>query len=300
LSTAQDLAKVRDSTPVSSSEPDSAPAPENVPPSTGASSRYRKRAKTGINQSARRIFVPVSERQERDMPPPPQPVDRSRDIAPTGAWCAATAHACVGSLLFVLLMRYSQYSSSEAAAFFAQNLKLDTSTRGPSPFSVLVSASIKGPDQKIFRHHDSSLASEDIILLFDLLAGEHYIRICTEFCCCGLHRSRDRPLPERCPNLETLDLENNKLDAEAAFAIAAGLQKLPLLRRLDLVSVAQLVLQRDVVGHCSSSQPNPLCSMCLLCAVYTNTQLMMPMLSSHNYHLLFRIKTGLVMLESQR
>ena len=40
---------------------------------------------------------------------------------------------------------------------------------------------------------------------------------------------------ERCPGLETLDLENNKVDAEAAFAIAAGLQKLPLLRRLDLV-----------------------------------------------------------------
>ena len=53
-------------------------------------------------------------------------------------------------------------------------------------------------------------------------------------------------IAERCPALETLDLENNKLDAEAAFAIAAGLQKLPALRRLDLVRAAtpfRLLLQ---------------------------------------------------------
>jgi hypothetical protein len=59
----------------------------------------------------------------------------------------------------------------EAAAFFAQNSKFDAGPKAPSPFSVLVSAAIKGPDQKIFRHHDSCLAAEDMILLFDLLAG---------------------------------------------------------------------------------------------------------------------------------
>jgi hypothetical protein len=61
--------------------------------------------------------------------------------------------------------------SAEAAAFFAQNTKPDASPKAPSPFSVLVSAAIKSPDQKIFRHHDSTLSAEDIILLFDLLAG---------------------------------------------------------------------------------------------------------------------------------
>jgi hypothetical protein len=63
---------------------------------------------------------------------------------------------------------------TEAAAFFAQNSKPDSGPKAPSPFSVLVSAAIKGGDQKIFRHHDSSLSSEDIILLFDLLAGQIY------------------------------------------------------------------------------------------------------------------------------
>lgn len=65
--------------------------------------------------------------------------------------------------------------SAEAAAFFAHNAKADASPKAPSPFSVLVSASIKGPDQKIFRHHDSTLSAEDIILLFDLLAGQCHI-----------------------------------------------------------------------------------------------------------------------------
>jgi hypothetical protein len=61
---------------------------------------------------------------------------------------------------------------AEAAAFFAQNFKTNTGPKAPSPFSVLVSAAVKGPDQKIFRHHDSNLSAEDVILLFDLLAGE--------------------------------------------------------------------------------------------------------------------------------
>jgi hypothetical protein len=60
---------------------------------------------------------------------------------------------------------------AEAAAFFAKDFKSDAGPKAPSPFSVLVSAAIKGSDQKIFRHHDSSLGAEDIILLFDLLAG---------------------------------------------------------------------------------------------------------------------------------
>ncbi len=60
---------------------------------------------------------------------------------------------------------------AEAAAFFAQSFKADASPKAPSAFSVLASAAIKDPDQKIFRHHDSSLAVEDVILLFDLLAG---------------------------------------------------------------------------------------------------------------------------------
>jgi hypothetical protein len=60
---------------------------------------------------------------------------------------------------------------AEAAAFFAQSFKADASPKAPSPFSVLASAAIKGADQKIFRHHDSSLTAEDVILLFDLLAG---------------------------------------------------------------------------------------------------------------------------------
>ncbi len=37
-----------------------------------------------------------------------------------------------------------------------------------------------------------------------------------------------------------MDLENNKLDSESAFAIAAGLQKLHSLRRLDLVSCSHV------------------------------------------------------------
>ena len=77
--------------------------------------------------------------------------------------CSFTADSfiCVLRLLFL----------AEAAAFFAQSFKADASPKAPSPFSVLASAAIKGADQKIFRHHDSSLTAEDAILLFDLLAG---------------------------------------------------------------------------------------------------------------------------------
>lgn len=80
--------------------------------------------------------------------------------------------------------------TAEAAAFFAQNLKPDSGPKAPSPFSVLVSAAIKGADQKIFRHHDSSLASEDIILLFDLLAGQSVLT--AFFALCSAHQRNAR------------------------------------------------------------------------------------------------------------
>ena len=81
-------------------------------------------------------------------------------------------HFCHTPSPFPLLLRISLRLLLEAAAFFAQNSKVDTNPKAPSPFSVLVSAAIKGPEQKIFRHHDGCLAAEDIILLFDLLSGE--------------------------------------------------------------------------------------------------------------------------------
>jgi hypothetical protein len=51
-----------------------------------------------------------------------------------------------------------------------------------------------------------------------------------------------------------LDLENNKLDAESAFAIAAGLQKLPSLRRLDLVSVSAASTVSFVTQHTQDAE----------------------------------------------
>jgi hypothetical protein len=58
-----------------------------------------------------------------------------------------------------------------------------------------------------------------------------------------------------------LDLENNKLDAESAFAIASGLQKLPSLRRLDLVSCfeSRIWLHVDpLLSHTSHQDKNRL------------------------------------------
>jgi hypothetical protein len=146
---------------------------------------------------------------------------------------------------------------AEAAAFFAQSFKADSSPKAPSPFAVLASAAIKGPDQKIFRHHDSSLAAEDVILLFDLLAGSYWWLVeISIFTFCFLISSILTPaIAEKCPGLETLDLENNKLNAESAYAIAAGLQKLPSLRRLDLVSGRafdlHLTVQREALTSAS-------------------------------------------------
>ena len=81
--------------------------------------------------------------------------------------CAAVSlpiHSFVSYGFFFLFL-------AEAAAFSAQSFKADASPKAPSPFAVLASAAIKGADQKIFRHHDSSLTAEDAMLLFDLLAG---------------------------------------------------------------------------------------------------------------------------------
>ena len=142
---------------------------------------------SGVRQSGRVL------RRRLPAPPSRHPAAASRSrthpalvLCPRPKSCASESRVRANStrLLVHSSTLLLSHFVAEAAAFFAKDFKSDAGPKAPSPFSVLVSAAIKGSDQKIFRHHDSSVGAEDIILLFDLLAGLLASCIQLVFCKC--------------------------------------------------------------------------------------------------------------------